>query len=52
MQGMTERDNAIWDGLTGLIGLIAWPFVRFSWRRMIRAYKDEHAKRKLPAWPQ
>jgi 3-dehydrosphinganine reductase len=51
MQGMTERDNAIWDSFTGILGSIIWPVVRFDWRRQIRAYKAEHASRVLPAWP-
>ena len=51
MQGMTERDTAVTDFLTGLVGLIVWPFVRLAWRSDIRAYKAEHAKRELPPWP-
>jgi len=51
MTGMTERDNPIYDILTGFIGSIAWPFVRGSWRKMIRKYKAEHAGRELPSWP-
>jgi len=51
MPGMTERDQPIYDWLTGLIGSIAWPFVRFQWRQMIRGYREEHLKRELPPWP-
>ena len=42
MSGMTERDNAIIDSFQGFIGFIAWPFVRSSWRKMIRDHKEEH----------
>jgi hypothetical protein len=51
MSGMTARDSPIYETFTGFIGFIAWPFVRASWRKMIRDYKEEHAKRELPAWP-
>jgi hypothetical protein len=52
MAGMTERDTVFYDFLTGVYGMIGFPFVRGSWRKLIRGYKDEHAKRELPPWPQ
>jgi len=51
MAGMTERDSPIYDTVTGLLGFMAWPFIRLSWRKMILRYKEEHAKRELPEWP-
>lgn len=52
MQGMTPRDSAIYDYFTGALATLVWPIVRAFWRRDIRAYKEEHAKRELPPWPQ
>jgi hypothetical protein len=51
MNGMTERDRPVYDTLLGFLGFIAWPFVRSSWRKMVRDIKEEHSKRELPAWP-
>jgi len=51
MQGMTPKDNVIWDSVTGAIGSVAWPFVRYFWRQDIKAHKAEHTKRELPPWP-
>lgn len=51
MSGMTERDEPIFETFTGFIGSLSWPFIRASWRRKIRKYKEEHRKRELPPWP-
>ena len=51
MHGMTERDRPVYDTMLSLIAFIAWPFVRSSWRKMVRDIKEDHSKRELAPWP-